>query len=443
MNRRKVIIMGAAGRDFHNFNVFFRNNKEYEVIAFTATQIPGIEDRCYSPELSGPLYPKGIPIRPEGELSELAKRNGVDEVILAYSDLQHDVVMHKASLVLALGADFVLMGPKSTYLKSRVPVIAICAVRTGAGKSTVTRRISRILKSKGIKLVAVRHPMPYDPNLASQAVQRFATLEDLDAARCTIEEREEYEPHIDMGTIVYAGVDYEKILRKAEKEAEIVLWDGGNNDFSFFAPDLLITVADALRPGQEVGSYPGETNVIMSDVIVINKVDVAKKEAVETIKSNIAKVNPKAKIIDAKSTIKVDHPELVKGKKVLVIEDGPTVTHGQTPYGAGTVAAKNLKATIVDPHPYAAGTIKDTFNKYKNVGALLPTMGYSPEQIKDLETTIKTTPCDTVLSATPIDLNRIMRIDKPLARVSYELEEITKPDLDDIISDFLKKIKKQ
>jgi predicted GTPase len=443
MNRRKVIIMGAAGRDFHNFNVFFRNNKEYEVIAFTATQIPGIEDRCYPPELSGPLYPKGIPIRPEGELSELAKRNGVDEVILAYSDLQHDVVMHKASLVLALGADFVLMGPKSTYLKSKVPVIAICAVRTGAGKSTVTRRISRILKSKGIKLVAVRHPMPYDPNLASQAVQRFATLEDLDAARCTIEEREEYEPHIDMGTIVYAGVDYEKILRKAEKEAEIVLWDGGNNDFSFFAPDLLITVADALRPGQEVGSYPGETNVIMSDVIVINKVDVAKKEAVEIIKLNIAKANPKAKIIDAKSTIKVDHPELVKGKKVLVIEDGPTVTHGQTPYGAGTVAARNLKAVIVDPHPYAAGTIKDTFNKYKNVGALLPTMGYSPEQIKDLEMTIKTTPCDTVLSATPIDLNRIMRIDKPLAKVSYELEEITKPDLEDIISDFLRKIKKR
>jgi predicted GTPase len=284
--------------------------------------------------------------------------------------------------------------------------------------------------------------MPYDPNLASQAVQRFATLEDMDTARCTIEEREEYEPHINMGTIVYAGVDYEKILRKAEKEADVVLWDGGNNDMSFFTPDLLITVADALRPGHEVGSYPGETNVIMSEIIVINKVDVAKKEAVELVKSNITRVNPKARIIEAKSTITVDHPELVKGKKVLVIEDGPTVTHGQTPYGAGTVAAKNMKATIVDPHPYAVGTIKDTFNKYKNVGPLLPTMGYSPEQIKDLEKTIKATPCETVLSATPIDLSRIMKIDKPLAKVSYELEEVTKPNLEDLITEFLMKTKK-
>jgi len=442
MDRRKVIIMGAAGRDFHNFNVFFRNNKAYEVVAFTATQIPGIEDRSYPSELSGPLYPKGVPIRPEEELSTLVKKHSADEVVLAYSDLPHDVVMHKASLVLAAGADFVLMGPKSTSLKSKVLVIAICAVRTGAGKSTVTRRIARILRSKGIRLVAVRHPMPYDPNLASQAVQRFATLEDMDTARCTIEEREEYEPHINMGTIVYAGVDYEKILRKAEKEADVVLWDGGNNDMSFFTPDLLITVADALRPGHEVGSYPGETNVIMSEIIVINKVDVAKKEAVELVKSNITRVNPKARIIEAKSTITVDHPELVKGKKVLVIEDGPTVTHGQTPYGAGTVAAKNMKATIVDPHPYAVGTIKDTFNKYKNVGPLLPTMGYSPEQIKDLEKTIKATPCETVLSATPIDLSRIMKIDKPLAKVSYELEEVTKPNLEDLITEFLMKTKK-
>lgn len=442
MNRRKVIIMGAAGRDFHNFNVCFRNNDAFEVVAFTATQIPGIECRTYPPELSGSLYPKGIPIKPEEQLSELIKKHDVDEVILAYSDLTYDVVMHKASLVLASGADFILMGPKATSLKSKVPVIAICAVRTGAGKSTVTRRIVRILRAKGIKLVAVRHPMPYDLNIASQAVQRFATVEDMDKARCTIEEREEYEPHINMGTIVYAGVDYEKILRAAEKEAQIVLWDGGNNDMSFFTPNLLITVADALRPGQEVGSYPGEANVIMSNAVVINKVDVARKEDVELVKSNIKRVNPKAQIIEAKSTITIDRPELVKGKKVLVIEDGPTVTHGQTPYGAGTVAARNMNAKIVDPHPYAVGTIKDTFTKYKNVGAFLPTMGYSPEQIKDLENTIKNTPCDTVLSATPIDLNRIMRIGKPLAQVAYELEEITKPNLEEVISDFLKTIKK-
>jgi predicted GTPase len=441
MERRKVIIMGAAGRDFHNFNVFFRDNRNFEVVAFTATQIPGIECRTYPPELSGKLYPNGVPVRPEEELAELVKKDGVDEVILAYSDLTYDLVMHKASVVLASGADFRLMGPKSTCLKSKVPVIGICAVRTGAGKSTATRRIARILRSRGIELVAVRHPMPYDPNIASQAVQRFATLEDMDKARCTIEEREEYEPHISAGTIVYAGVDYERILRQAEKEAQVILWDGGNNDMSFYVPDLLITVADALRPGQEVGSYPGEANVIMSDVVVINKVDVAKKEDVELIKSNIKKVNPKAEIIEAKSAIKIDRPELVKGKSVLVIEDGPTVTHGQTPYGAGTVAAKQMKAKIIDPHPYAAGSIKDTFNKYKQVGALLPTMGYSPEQIKDLEKTIKATPCDTVLSATPIDLKRIMKIDKPLAIVSYELEEITKPNLDDVVSNFLKKIK--
>jgi predicted GTPase len=442
MTRRKVIIMGAAGRDFHNFNVCFRNNDAFEVIAFTATQIPGIEFRTYPSALSGPLYPKGIPIRPEEELAELVRKNGVDDVVLAYSDLTYDVVMHKASIVLASGADFSLMGPKATSLKSKVPVVAICAVRTGAGKSTVTRRIVRILRSKGVKLVAVRHPMPYDPNIASQAVQRFATLEDMDKARCTIEEREEYEPHIKMGTIVYAGVDYEKILRSAEKEADIVLWDGGNNDMSFFIPNLLITVADALRPGQEVGSYPGEANVIMSNVVVINKVDVARKEDVELVKSNIKKANPKAQIIEAKSVITIDKPELVKGKKVLVIEDGPTVTHGQTPYGAGTVAARNMSAKIVDPHSYAAGSIRDTFAKYKNAGAFLPTMGYSAEQIKDLEKTIKDTPCDTVLSATPIDLRRIMKIDKPLAIVSYELEELTKPNLEDVMTNFLKTIKK-
>jgi len=443
MGKTKVIIMGAAGRDFHNFNVFFRNNKNYEVVAFTATQIPGIENRTYPPELSGPLYPKGVPIRPEAELSELVKKNGVNEVILAYSDLPHPEVMHRASVVLASGADFRLMGLNSTCLKSKVPVIAICAVRTGAGKSTVTRRIARILRSKGVKLVAVRHPMPYDPNLASQAVQRFATMEDMDVARCTIEEREEYEPHISMGTVVYAGVDYEKILRQAEKEADVILWDGGNNDMPFFTPDLMITVADALRPGQEVGSYPGETNVIMADVVVMNKVDVAKKEDAGLIKSNIRKANPKAEIIEAKSAIKVDRPELVKGKKVLVIEDGPTVTHGQTPIGAGTVAARSMNAKIVDPHPYAAGTIKETFDKYRQVGALLPTMGYSQQQIKDLEKTINATPCDTVLSATPINLNKIMKIDKPLAVVSYELEELTKPNLDDIVSGFLKKLKKR
>jgi predicted GTPase len=334
------------------------------------------------------------------------------------------------------------MGPKSTSLKSKVPVIAICAVRTGAGKSTVTRRIAKLLKSRGVGFVAVRHPMPYDSDLASQAVQRFARVEDLDAARCTIEEREEYEPHISMGTVVYAGIDYQEILRQAENEAQVILWDGGNNDMPFFTPDFMITVADALRPGQETASYPGETNVIISNAVIINKVDVAGKEDVELVKSNIKKLNPGATIIEAKSTIKVDLPELVKGKKVLVIEDGPTVTHGQTPYGAGTVAARSMNAKIVDPHPYAKGTIQEAFEKYKHVGALLPTMGYSRQQIKDLENTIRATPCDTVLSATPTNLSRIMKIDKPVATVSYELEELTRPNLEDLISDFIKRLKK-
>ena len=437
--RRRVIIMGAAGRDFHNFNVYFRNNPNYEVVAFTATQIPNIEGRKYPPELAGELYPKGIPIYPESQLEELIRKYDVDEVILAYSDLSYDYVMDRASRALAAGADFRLMGPKSTMLKSSKPVISICAVRTGCGKSQTTRRVVDILRKHGLKVVVVRHPMPYG-NLVEQRVQRFASFEDLDKYKCTIEEREEYEPHLRRGVVVYAGVDYEAILREAEKEADVIVWDGGNNDFPFFKPDLHIVVTDPHRAGHEVSYYPGSTNLRMADVVVINKEETAHPENIEKVRENIIRVNPKAIIIDAASPIFVENGEIIRGKKVLVIEDGPTVTHGEMPYGAGYVAARKYGAAeIIDPRPYAVRSIKKTFEEYPHLRNVLPAMGYYGDQIKDLEETINNTPADVVVSATPVDITRLVKVNKPVVRVYYELQEIGTPTLKDVITEFLKK----
>ncbi|MEM2102079.1 MAG: cyclic 2,3-diphosphoglycerate synthase [Candidatus Bathyarchaeia archaeon] len=433
MAKTKVIIMGAAGRDFHNFNVYFRNNTNYEVVAFTATQIPGIEGRVYPPELAGPRYPSGIPIFPEEQLQQLIKKHNIDQVIFAYSDVSHEYVMHKASLALANGADFRLMGPNTTMLKARVPVIAVCAVRTGAGKSQTSRKVSQLLKRNGYNVAVIRHPMPYG-NLAEQVWQRFATYEDLDKHKCTIEEREEYEPHIALGIIVYAGVDYEKILREAEKEADVIVWDGGNNDIPFYKPDLHITVADPHRPGHELTYYPGETNLRMADIVVINKADTANPNDIETVRKNIKTVNPDAVIIEAASPITVDKPEAIKGKKVLVVEDGPTLTHGNMPYGAGVIAAKKLGASeLVDPRPYAVGSIVNAFQKFPHLGPLLPALGYSKEQIQELQETINATPCDIVVIGTPIDLRRILKINKPAVRAKYELQERGSPTLEDIL----------
>jgi len=430
--------MGAAGRDFHNFNVFFRNNEKYEVVAFTAEQIPGISGRTYPPELSGPLYPNGIPIYPESELPELVRKYDIEQVILAYSDLSHLDVMHKASIALASGADFRLMGPNATMIKSTRPLISVCAVRTGSGKSQTTRRVCSILKSMGKKIVVVRHPMPYG-NLKQQAVQRFATYADLDFHECTIEEREEYEPHIDRGTVVYAGVDYERIIQEAEKEAEIVIWDGGNNDFSFYHSDLKIVVADPHRAGHEISYHPGEVNLRTADVMVINKIDSAEPSSVETVTKNIRAFNPSATIVRANSLIKVEDPSLVTGKRVLVIEDGPTLTHGEMKYGAGIVSARRLNAKlIVDPRPWTVGSIRGVFQKYQSLGALLPAMGYGKAQISELEETINAVDCDSVLVATPIDLRRVMKVNKPMTRARYELEEISKPDLEDILRNFVR-----
>lgn len=427
--------MGAAGRDFHNFNVFFRDNENYEVVAFTATQIPNIEGRVYPSVLAGKLYPNGIPIYPESELSELIKKYKVDRVVFAYSDTPHEYVMHKASEAMAAGADFWLMGPETTMLKSKVPVISVCAVRTGCGKSQTTRRVVRILREMGKKVVSVRHPMPYG-NLAEQIAERFATYEDLDKYHCTIEEREEYEPHIDLGAVIYAGVDYEKILREAEKEADIIVWDGGNNDLPFYKPDLKIVVADPLRPGHEKTYHPGETNFRMADVIVINKEDTAKFEDIEEIRKTAREINPDAIIIDAASPVYVDKGEEIKGKRVIVVEDGPTLTHGGMSYGAGYVAARKWGAKeIVSPYPYAVGSIKDTYEKYKQTREVLPAMGYSDTQIKELEETINKIPADLVIIGTPIDLRRVVKLNKPAVRVRYELEEIGKPDLEDIIKE--------
>ena len=429
----KTLIMGAAGRDFHNFNVFFRDNKDYEVVAFTATQIPNIEGRKYPAELAGSLYPAGIPIFPESDLVELIKKHKVEQVVFAYSDVPHAFVMSKASTVLAAGADFRLMGVESTQVKSVKPVVSVCAVRTGSGKSQTTRRVSLILRGMGFKVAAIRHPMPYG-DLVKQKVQRFATYADLDKHECTIEEREEYEPHIDNGVIVYAGVDYEAILREAEKEVDIVLWDGGNNDFSFYKSDLAIVVADPHRPGHEKSYHPGETNVKLADVFVINKVDTADPAAVIEVRNSLHELNPNAIVVEGASPLFVDDPEAIRGKRVLVVEDGPTLTHGEMAYGAGWVAAKRFGAAeIVDPRPFAVGSIHDTYVKYPKTGTILPAMGYGDQMVKDLEETINKADVDLVVSATPIDLTRIIKVNKPMQRVRYELQEIGKPDLEDIL----------
>lgn len=442
MQKIKVVIMGAAGRDFHNFNVYFRNNSAYEVGAFTATQIPGIEGRTYPPELAGPNYPKGIPIYPEEELPKLIQEHDIDQVIFAYSDVSHEYVMHKASIVLASGADFRLMGPKTTMLRAKVPVVSVGAVRTGSGKSQTSRQVAKILKNKGLRVVVVRHPMPYG-DLRKQVCQRFASYEDLDKNECTIEEREEYEPHIDNGIIVYAGVDYEKILREAEKEADVIVWDGGNNDLPFYKPDLHIVVADPHRAGHEVAYHPGEANLRMANVVIINKVDTADPQNVKRVKENVKMVNPKAMILDAASPITADQPELIKGKRALVIEDGPTLTHGNMPYGAGTIMAQRLGAReIVDPKPYAVGSIKETYKKYTHLGTILPAIGYGEKQIAELKETIDRTPCDVVVIGTPIDLRRVMTINKPTVRVNYELQVLGPVSLEQVLEEFLQRGKK-
>jgi len=435
MQKQKILIMGAAGRDFHNFNTYFRGNEVYEVVAFTATQIPDIEGRTYPAELAGDLYATGIPIHPEEDLLKLIEENEVDQVVFAYSDVPHEYVMHKASEVLAAGADFRLMGLKNTQIKSTKPVVSVCAVRTGSGKSQTTRRVSLILREMGYKVAAIRHPMPYG-DLAKQAVQRFAELSDLDKHKCTIEEREEYEPHIENGVIVYAGVDYEKILRQAEKEVDIVLWDGGNNDLPFYKADLNIVVADPHRPGHELTYHPGEANVRMADVFVINKVDTADREDIMAVSESLRNLNPEALIIEGASPLFVDDPGAIRGKRVLVVEDGPTLTHGEMAYGAGWIAARRFGAAeIVDPRPFAVGSIIEVYNKYPTTGNVLPAMGYGEAQIKELEGTIQNADVDLVVIGTPIDLSRILKIDKPFQRVQYELQEIGKPTLEDILRD--------
>lgn len=433
MAKNRVIIIGAAGRDFHNFNVVFRDNKDTEIVAFTAAQIPGIADRKYPPSLAGKLYKKGIPIKDESDLEFLIKKFGVDECVLSYSDLSYEAVMRLGSRVISAGVKFSMLGPNQTMIKSSKPVIAVLAVRTGCGKSQTTRRIVEILREAKKKVVSVRHPMPYG-DLEKQKAQRYANLADLKKYDCTIEEMEEYEPHIAMRSVIYAGVDYGAILKKAEKEADIIVWDGGNNDMSFYRPDLTITVADPHRPGHEIGYYPGEINFRMADVIVINKVDSADPKNVEKIVRNAKTYNPRASIIKAESVLKVDNPKIIKGKRVLIIEDGPTFTHGGMKIGAGTVAAeRNKAAKLVDPRPYVVGAIKETFNRYKNIGTVLPAMGYGKKQMKDLETTINKTDCDAVVIATPIDLARFIKIDKPSAKVSYDLSEAAKEELRKIL----------
>ncbi len=435
MEKIRVIIMGAAGRDFHNFNVYFRDNPTYDVVAFTATQIPNIEGRLYPPELAGPLYPEGIPIHPESELINLIKEWQVDQVVFAYSDITHEYVMHKASAVLAAGADYRLLGPRHTMLKSSRLVVAICATRTGSGKSQTTRRVCKILQEMGKKVVAVRHPMPYG-NLVAQAVQRFADYNDLDRYNCTIEEREEYEPHLDRGTIVYAGVDYEAILRRAEAEADVVVWDGGNNDLPFFQPDLQIVVVDPHRPGHELKYHPGEANLRLADVVVINKIDTADAEAVAEVRRNVQATVPQAIVVDAASPITVDDPAAIRGQRVLVLEDGPTLTHGEMAYGAGVVAAQRFGAAeIIDPRPYAVGSIVDTYRQYPTTGPVLPAMGYGETQMRELEQTINTTPCDLVMIGTPINLGQLLNIKHPWQRVGYDLQEIGQPTLAQILTE--------
>jgi predicted GTPase len=436
---RKVIIMGAGGRDFHNFNTVFREDPETEVVAFTATQIPGIDDRVYPASLAGPDYPHGIPIRPEEELTELIRRESVDEVVLAYSDLSHETVMHKASTVLAAGADFTLLGPKATMLRSRKPVIAVCAARTGCGKSQTSRRVGQILLRAGFSVALVRHPMPYG-DLEAMRVQRFATLEDIDASDPTIEEREEYEAPVELGMVMYAGVDYGDILERAQEEADVVIWDGGNNDLPFYAPELHIVVVDPLRPGHELRYHPGETNVRMADVVVVNKVDTADPRDVAKVTDNVRAVNPDATIVRAASPVALeDGPSLV-GKRVLVVEDGPTITHGEMPYGAGTVAALQEGAVVlVDPRPFAVGSIADTFRKYPMIGQVLPAMGYGSEQLHELEATINAAECDVVVTGTPMNLSRLIDIRHPVRHATYALEDHGLPTLEDALMPFIER----
>ena len=437
MERIRVLIMGAAGRDFHNFNTFYRDNEKYEVVAFTATQIPNIDERKYPAELAGELYPQGINIYPENDLVDLIDKYKVDEVVFAYSDVPYDYVMNKSALVNAAGVDFKLLGPGKTMLKSTKPLVSVCAVRTGCGKSQTTRKVSKLLRERGKKVVAIRHPMPYG-NLVAQKVQRFATLEDLDKHDCTIEEREEYEPHIVSGTVIYAGVDYEAILREAEKEADVILWDGGNNDLPFYKPDLHIVVVDPHRPGDELFYYPGEANLRMADAIIINKIDSADSDDILQVRENINQVNPGAMVIDAASPIFVDQFDLIKGKRVMVVEDGPTLTHGEMTFGAGVVAAEKYGASeLVDPRPFTVGSITETFEKYPEKGTLLPAMGYGNGQMKDLEKTINKSDADLIIIGTPIDLRKIITINKPALRVYYELQEIGRPTLSDALQKIL------
>ncbi|MDQ7840775.1 MAG: cyclic 2,3-diphosphoglycerate synthase [bacterium] len=442
MARKNVIIIGAAGRDFHNFNTYYRGNKDYNVVAFTATQIPDIEGRKYPGELAGALYPNGIPIYSESDLPSLIKDLKVDDCVFSYSDVSFQHVLTVGAIVQAAGANFVLLGPKDTQIKSTKPVVSVGAVRTGAGKSQTSRRIIELLMAKGLKVVAVRHPMPYG-NLVAQKVQRFADLSDLEKHNCTVEEMEEYEPHVVRGNVVYAGVDYEAILRAAEKDprgCDVILWDGGNNDFSFYKSDLNVTVVDPLRPGHEMSFWPGAVTLRLADVVVINKVDSAGPEGLATVRRNIAAVNPNAVVIDAASPIDVDDPSVIKGKRVLVVEDGPTLTHGHMKIGAGVVAAQKFGAAeLVDPRPYITGRLIETFKTYPDIGTLLPAMGYGQEMLKDLETTINRTDCDSVVIGTPIDLSRIIKIKKPATRVYYDLQEIGRPNLTGVVDDFVKK----
>ncbi len=443
MKRRRIIIIGAAGRDFHNFNVRYRQDESAEVVAFTAAQIPNIDGRRYPAELAGPLYPEGIPIFSESELPTLIKNYGIDECVFSYSDVPYSHVMRLSAIVNAAGASFTLLGPKDTQLRSTKPVISVCAVRTGSGKSQTSRKIVQMLMRRGLKVVAIRHPMPYG-NLVAQKVQRFAKIEDLARYHCTIEEMEEYEPHIARGNVIYAGVDYEAILHEAEQEADVILWDGGNNDFSFYVPDLQITVADPLRAGNEVSFYPGEVSLRLAHVVIINKIDSASPEQIQIVRENIARTNPRATVIDAASPIYVDQPELIRGKRVLCVEDGPTLTHGMMKYGAGIVAARKFQAAqIVDPRPYVSGELTQTFRMYPDIGTLLPAMGYSEVQKRDLEETINRTECDSVIIATPIDLNRIIHIKKPTVRVGYELQEIGSPNLEEVLEEFCSRMRVQ
>lgn len=441
MAKRNVIIIGAAGRDFHNFNTFYRDNESYNVVAFTAAQIPDIDGRKYPAELAGKLYPAGIPIHSEDELPKLIKELEADDCVFAYSDVPYNRVMNMSALVNAAGANFILLGAKETMIKSTKPVIAVGAVRTGCGKSQTSRRVIEILMEQGLKVVAIRHPMPYG-DLVAQKVQRFASVEDLAKHKCTIEEMEEYEPHVIRGNVIYAGVDYEAIVRAAENDpngCDVILWDGGNNDFPFYKPDLTITVVDPHRPGHELSYYPGEATLRLADVVVINKMDSASPEGIQTVRESIMKVNPKALVVDAASPLTIDFPEMVKGKKCLVVEDGPTLTHGEMKIGAGTVAAQKCGAAeLVDPRQYAVGKLAETFKIYPNIGTLLPAMGYGEQQVKDLEKTIAATPCDVVVIATPIDLKRIVKIDKPSVKVGYDLQEIGHPTLEQPICDFIK-----